>query len=159
MKNIVSLSRTFGLTLQEGAEAARCDGCPEDLYNQTAQASNYTSSMNTTPNYIYPLFSSVLFIAAIILAMSFVKNATKSIGRKEGFNGVGWGLANGICGLGFIFAIAAIVSVHNEIKQVKDKKYVKYAKGQLNQFVITYVLCCVVWFAIGFAIGFFKVQL
>ena len=119
--NTASL-KTFGLTLQEGAEAARCDGCPDPQTN--------------------PII---------------VKNATKSINRKEEFNGVGWGLANGVCGLGFIFAIVAIISVHNEIKQIKDKKYAKYAKEQLNQFIITYVLCCVAWFAIGFAIGFFSV--
>ena len=52
--------------------------------------------------------------------------------------------------------IAAIVSVRNEIKKIKDKKYAKYAKGQPNQFIITYILCCVAWFAIGFRIGFFS---
>lgn len=117
--NIITQLKTLGLTLQEEAEAARCDGCSEDLFRQT------TSS---TPNYFYPILSSVFFIMAIIMAMLFVKNATRSINRKEEFNGVGWGLANGIFGLGFIFAIVAIVSVYNEIKQVKDKKYAKYAK-------------------------------
>lgn len=140
--NIVTLSKNFGLTLREGAEAARCDGCPDPQANP---------SIN-----LFPIISSILFIVAIILAMQFVKNATKSINRKEEFNGVGWGLANGVCGLGFIFAIAAIVSVRNEIKQIKDKEYAKYAKEQLNQFIITYILCCVAWFAIGFGIGFFS---
>lgn len=147
--NIITQLKTLGLTLQEGAEAARCDGCSEDLFRQTTPS---------TPNYLYPILSSVFFIAAIIMAMLFVKNATRSINRKEEFNGVGWGLANGIFGLGFIFAIVAIVSVYNEIKQVKDKKYAKYAKEQLKQFIITYILCCVAWFAIGFAIGYFSVN-
>ena len=142
--------KAFGLTLQEGAEAAKCDGCPEDLFNQTT---------SPIPDHVYQILSSILFIAAIIMAMLFVKDATKSINRKEEFNGVGWGLANGICGLGFIFAIVAIVSVRNEVKQVKDKKYAKYAKEQLKQFIITYVLCCAAWFAIGVATGFFKALL
>ena len=153
--NIITQLKTLGLTLQEGAEAARSDGCSEDLLKQSSE-NLLRQTTSSTPNYIYPILSSVFFIVAIIMAMLFVKSATKSINRKEEFNGVGWGLANGVFGLGFIFAIVAIVSVYNEIKQIKDKKYAKYAKEQLKQFVITYVLCCVAWFAIGFAIGYFS---
>ena len=55
--NTTSL-KTFGLTLQEGAEVARCDGCSEDLFRQITPS---------TPNYLYPILSSVFFIAANLI--------------------------------------------------------------------------------------------
>lgn len=43
--SLMGLSSVSALTLQEGAEAARCDGCPEDLFGDTGVFKQVTNTI------------------------------------------------------------------------------------------------------------------
>ena len=43
--SLAGLSSVSALTLQEGAEAARCDGCPEDLFGNTGVFKQVTNTI------------------------------------------------------------------------------------------------------------------
>lgn len=43
--SLVGLGSVSALTLQEGAEAARCDGCPEDLFGPTGAFRQITNTI------------------------------------------------------------------------------------------------------------------
>ena len=43
--SFVGLSNVSALTLQEGAEAARCDGCPSDLFGDTGVFKQVTNTI------------------------------------------------------------------------------------------------------------------
>ncbi|MBQ3464728.1 hypothetical protein IJH15_00690 [Candidatus Saccharibacteria bacterium] len=45
MVSLTGLSSVSALTLQEGAEAARCDGCPEDLFGNTGVFKQVTNTI------------------------------------------------------------------------------------------------------------------
>ena len=43
--SLVGLNNVSALTLQEGAEAARCDGCPSDLFGDTGVFKQVTNTI------------------------------------------------------------------------------------------------------------------
>ena len=45
MVSLTGLSSVSALTLQEGAEAARCDGCPEDLFGNAGVFKQVTNTI------------------------------------------------------------------------------------------------------------------
>ena len=87
----------------------------------------------------------VIGIAIIIaVALGFVKSVRNKIKQKKEFSGIGWALVSAVVGLGIVGLIATIVacsSINKRIDEVKDKKYKKYAKRQMSDFVKTYVIC------------------
>jgi|GEM_PF-3379404 len=87
----------------------------------------------------------VIGIAVIIaVALGFVKSVRNKIKQKKEFSGIGWALANAIVGLGVVGLIVTIVAcsyMNKRIDEIKDKKYKKYAKRQMSDFVKTYAIC------------------
>ncbi|MBR0372880.1 hypothetical protein IJH72_03015 [Candidatus Saccharibacteria bacterium] len=136
IQSIISSTKTFGLTLQEGAEAARGTSTPT------------TSSATTTSGSQSYLIQSVGLVLSIIVAVAFNQSVKRKIQNKEDFSGMGWGLANGIIGVGFLWVIIAHSSINKEIEKIKDKKYKKYAELQMKDFIRTYGFCLVIWIVI-----------
>lgn len=137
ISNILSSAKAFGLTLQEGAEAARGATSP-------TTSSTVTTTSNS-PSLILQFFGLVL---PIIMAVAFNKSVKHKIQNKEDFSGVGWGLANGILGGGILWVIIAHSSINKEIEKIKDKKYKKYVELQMKDFVRTYGICLAIWIVI-----------
>lgn len=108
----------FAMTLREGAEAARCDGCVE------------TPQTGSAAIFIGGVISLALMIGIAILFATSVK---KMIRNKRNFSGTAWGVINGILGIGILPTIIAYVSINNEIAKIKDKRYAKYAKEEIKK--------------------------
>ena len=136
IQSIISSIKTFGLTLQEGAEAAK--GVTPST------ASHSTTTMNSASY----LIQFVEIILPIIMAVAFYKNVKNKIQNKKDFSGMGWGLANGILGGGILWVIIAHSSINKEIEKIKDKKYKKYVQLQMKDFVKTYGICLAIWIVI-----------
>ena len=137
LSNIITQSKAFGLTLQEGAEAT--------------QSSVYTTSNQPTTGMdnSYSMILSIGIIAIpIIMAVAFCECVKGEIQKRKEFSGIGWGLANGILGIGVIWIMFAHNSVSKEIGKIKDKKYKTYAIHQMNNFAKTYCTCIAIWIVI-----------
>ena len=136
IQGIISSTKTFGLTLQEGAEAAK------------GATPSTTSHSTTTMDSSFYLIQFVEVILPIIMAVAFNKSVKNKIQNKEDFSGMGWGLANGILGGGILWVIIAHSSINKEIEKIKDKKYKKYVQLQMKDFVRTYGVCLAIWIVI-----------
>ena len=136
IQGIISSTKTFGLTLHEGAEAAR------------GVTPSTTSHSTTTMDSSFYLIQFVEVILPIIMAVAFNKSVKNKIQNKEDFSGMGWGLANGILGGGILWVIIAHSSINKEIEKIKDKKYKKYVQLQMKDFVRTYGICLAIWIVI-----------
>lgn len=134
--NLMSLVKTFGLTLQEGAEAAR-SSVPTTSSKPTADV-DYSSL----------IIQSVGLIVSIIVAIAFCRSVKDKIREKEEFSGAGWGIANGVLGIGILWVIIAHNSINKEIEKIKDKKYKKYVELQMKDFVKAYGTCLIIWVVI-----------
>ena len=132
---LITQLKTFGLTLQEGVEAAK---------TTAPSASQSTTSMD----YSLLVVQFVEFILPVIMAVAFNKSVKEKIKQKEDFSGIGWGLANGVLGGGILWVIIAHSSINKEIEKIKDKKYKKYAESQMKDFVKTYGICLAIWVVI-----------
>ena len=102
-------------------------------------------------NYNVIISLASLIISAIIAA-AFADSVKNKIRQKERFDGVAWGIANGIFGAGIIsllFVIIAHNSINKELETVKNKKYVTRAKAEMQTFIKVYFLCFVGWIIIS----------
>lgn len=135
----------FAITLREGAEAARCDGCPENLFTDDA---SYWTSVN-----ILALIGALLGLATIItITILTVKIISNKIKHKEEFSGAAWGFLNGILGIGVVATIIAYYIIRKRIERIKNKQYAEYAKREMIKFIYIYFLCAIFWIIFGLAI-------
>ena len=95
------------------------------------------------------LILSICFLLSIVLAIIFPIDVKKRIRAKKEFDGIMWGIANGLVGLGLLWVIIAHSSINKEIDKIKDKKYKKYALEQMREFVKNYALFIVLWLIIA----------
>ena len=95
------------------------------------------------------LILSICFFLSIIVAIAFAIDVKKKIKTKKEFDGIMWGIANGLVGVGLLWVIIAHASINKEIDRVKDKKYKKYALEQMREFVKNYALFIVLWLIIA----------
>ena len=63
--NLVGFSSVSALTLREGAEAARCDGCPSDLFGDTGVFKQVTNT--------------ILYIVGIIAVIMLIVGGIKYV--------------------------------------------------------------------------------
>lgn len=94
----------------------------------------------------------IMLISAIAIAVWFAQSVKNKIKQREEFSGMGWGIINGITGLGILsvlFVVIAHSSINDEINQVKNKKYKKYVRRQMNDFTRAYVICLLIWVTIS----------
>ena len=99
--------------------------------------------------FIKYLILSICFIFSILVAIIFPIDVKKKIRTKKEFDGIMWGIANGLVGLGLLWVIIAHASINKEIDKIKDKKYKKYALEQMREFVKNYALFIVLWLVIA----------
>lgn len=117
----------------------------------TQQASQSPKDSISITNYGV-IISVVSFILPAILAIVFAKSIKTRIRQKERFNGVAWGIANGVLGagiVGLLFVVIAHNSINKELETVKNKKYVTRAKAEMQTFIKVYFLCFVGWIIIS----------
>lgn len=90
------------------------------------------------------IIQSLGLIVSIIVAVGFATNVKSKIKAKEEFSGVGWGIANGIVGIGILWVLIAHSSINKEIEKIKDKKYKKFVEQEMKDFTRTYGICLVI---------------
>lgn len=86
----------------------------------------------------------ISIVIIIAVAFSFVKSVKNKIKYRKEFSGIGWALANAVVGLGIVGIITTVIaynSINQRIGIIKNKKYKKYAKRQMSDFVKTYAIC------------------
>ena len=93
-------------------------------------------------------FYSILLIASIVVIIITYNLISKRVTEGKEFNGKMWGFLNGITGIGILWVIIAHNSINKKIDSINDKKYIKYAKGQMKNFVKVYGICFGVWLII-----------
>lgn len=93
--------------------------------------------MNIDTKNLVISIGAILSICVVIIFTVSVKNKIKS---KEKFDGITWGIVNGIVGPGILWVLLGHASINNAIDKIKDKKYKKYALGQMREFVKNYGL-------------------
>lgn len=101
----------------------------------------------------YSMIESIGFILSIVVAIEFCVIVKKKIQQKEELSGMGWGLLNGLFGVGLIWVIIAHSSINKEIDKIKSEKYANYAKVEMKDFVRTYSICLITWIVIIFLIS------
>ena len=110
---------------------------------ETQQPQQDFWSQNMFQNYNVAVVA--IGIAVIIaVAFGFVKSVKNKIKQRREFSGIGWALANAVVGLGVVGIIVTVIaysSIRKQIDTVKSKKYKKYAKRQMSDFVKTYAIC------------------
>ena len=93
-------------------------------------------------------FYAVLLLASIVAIIITYNLISKRIMEQKEFSGTAWGLLNGITGIGILWVIIMHNSINKKIDSIDNKKYVKYAKGQMKNFVKVYGICLGVWLII-----------
>lgn len=110
---------------------------------ETQQLQQDFWSQNVFQNYNVTVVA--IGIAIIItVAFGFTKNVKNKIRRRQEFSGIGWALLNAVVGLGIVGLIAVIIaynSINREIEATRSRRYKKYAKRQMGDFVKTYAIC------------------
>ena len=99
------------------------------------------------------VIQSLGLIISIIVAVAFVTSVKGKIKAKEEFSGMGWGIANGIVGVGILWVLLAHSSIIREIEKIKDKKYKKFVEQEIKDFTKTYGICLVISLALSFFIA------
>lgn len=134
----------FAMTLREGAEAARCSNCPEFT----------DATYGPEPEVMGMIFGALVGLLVMIgIAILFAVCVKKKVRNKDEFNGVAWGLLNGVLGMGILPTVIAHVSINNEIAKVKNKKYAEYAKQEMRKFFYVYIVCIVIWIFINLVLS------
>lgn len=110
-----------------------------------SSTSSSVAAANSSPLFI----QSIGLLLSIVVAIIFNKSVKNKIRQKEEFSGVGWGLANGLLGVGFLWVIIAHSSINKEIAKIKNKKYKEYVESQMKNFVKTYAICIVIWIVLS----------
>lgn len=110
------------------------------LYNKHKEIINIMNNMT---------FQTLGFVLSIVIAIVFAGTIKAKIQEKQEFNGIAWGLLNGVIGIGILWVIIAHASINKEIEKVKNKKYKEYAQKQMKDFVKTYGICLLVWIVIS----------
>lgn len=145
--NAITSLKSFGLTLKEGAEAAKSTG------------SDTASTMPIDTSGMQRIIISVSFIIALVMITLFNNKVGDKLETKEKFNGIAWGIGTSIFLVNIILAIymiIVVISLYKKIARIKDKKYAKYAKSEMAKFLITYCLCVLIGIVI--AIYVFQVR-
>ena len=100
-------------------------------------------SQNVFQNYNVTVVAiSIAIIVAV--AFGFTKSVKNKIRRRQEFSGIGWALLNAVVGLGIVGLITVAIaynSINKEIEATKSRRYKKYAKRQMSDFVKTYAIC------------------
>lgn len=135
-QNIASPKKTSGLILRDETETAR------------KTSISTVASVTTASGSQSYLMQSVGLFLSIIIAIIFNQSVKHKIQNKEEFSGMGWGLVNGIIGIGFLWVIIVYSSINKEVKKIKDKEYKKYAEFQMKDFTRTYGICLAIWIII-----------
>ena len=87
------------------------------------------------------IIQSLGLIISIIVAVGFTTNVKRKIRAKEEFSGIGWGIANGVVGIGILWVLIAHSSINKEIEKIKDRKYKKFAEQEMKDFTRAYGIC------------------
>ena len=90
------------------------------------------------------MIQSLGLIVSIIVAVGFDTSVKSKIRAKEEFSGVGWGIANGIVGIGILWVLIAHSSINKETEKIKDKRYKKFVEQEMKDFTRTYGICLVI---------------
>ena len=90
------------------------------------------------------IVQSLGLIISIIVAVAFTVSVKSKIKAKEEFSGIGWGIANGIVGIGILWVLIAHSSINKEIEKIKDKKYKKFVEQEMKDFTRTYGICLLI---------------
>ena len=133
--------KTFGLALQKEVAVVK-----SSVSTTGGKSTTATDSFSLT-------IQSIGLVASIVVAIAFCKSIKNKIHKKEEFSGAGWGIANGILGIGILWVIIAHNSINKEIEKIKDKEYKQYAKFQMKDFVLAYSICLIIWMIIIFIIS------
>ena len=151
----------FNATLEELGYQAMDRKYPANTNEPSAstEAATTTTTTTTQPlqsvstpnvsNSSVVIFNAISMILAIIFAIVFASSVKEKIKRREEFSGVGWGLLNGVTGLGIIWVVLAHNSINKELAKVKNKKYEKYVRKQMGAFSKTYGVCLLVWIVVA----------
>ena len=67
------------------------------------------------------LIISICFILSILVAIIFPIDVKKKIRAKKEFDGIMWGIANGLVGLGLLWVIIAHASINKELTKLRIK--------------------------------------
>ena len=122
------------------------------IFNVFGSMYHMTSSGDMKVNPVYP----VLFISSILIAVAFACDIKNRIRKQKEFSGCGWGIINGILGIGILWVIIAHNSINKEIAKISNKKYEKYAKDQMKTFITSYAICLALSFACMIAFSLFR---
>ena len=98
------------------------------------------------------IIQSLGLIISIIVAVAFAIGVKSKIRAKKEFSGIGWGIVNGIVGIGILWVVIAHSSINKEIEKIKDKKYKEYAKQEMKEFTRAYGICLIISLVIVFLV-------
>lgn len=104
------------------------------------------------------IIDAIAFVASIIIAIIFASSVKNKIRQREKFSGASWGFLNGIVGVGFLWVIIAHSSINKELVLINDKRYAKFAKSQMSNFIKIYGICLGVWIIASIIILMIDIQ-